>query len=422
MTGSLEAHRLKAYFFRWPDSKAKSDPEFFMLFVARPPRQGGLIFLLLVTGSICMSSLIPVMGFFIIEGLGEPAWKVGFYTGIALPLSMLINRWFGEKLDQGVRVRRLLLVSVSAFICFCMVLASIPSFVLLVLLGAPLMSIANGSSSTTFTYGRLYAEQAGFDITRTNSWLRMGISLAWMIGPALAYVLIDQFGFMVTFAVSGAAGVLWLLLCFSCVPADYAGPQRSREKDKAEKTDWGMLLAALCCLFFAVSNTLFVSAMPLFFIREAALPGYAPGLSLSIKCFLEIFAIFASARLAQRFGVRGVIYAAAIAGTVTMVLFTQVSSVVGVVSYAALEGLYYGLFAGVAITFVQSFAPEKPGRATAIYMNSLFMGGMIGSVSMGFIATAFDFRTVLLFSAASLASAIVVLVFTRGAGNKQPVS
>lgn len=390
-----------------------------MLFAARPPRQGALIFLLLVTGSICMSSLIPVMGFFIIEGLGESAWKVGFYTGVTLPLSMLINRWFGEKLDQGVKVRRLLLVSVSAYIGFCMVLASIPPFALMVLLGAPLMSVANGSSSTTFTYGRLYAEQAGFDITRTNSWLRMGISLAWMIGPALAYVLIDQFGFTVTFAVSGIAGAVWLLLCFLCIPPDFAGPQRSRRKDMAEKTDRPMLLAALCCLFFAVSNTLFVSAMPLFFTREAGLPGYAPGLSLSVKCFLEIFAIFASARLAARFGVRSVIYAAAIAGTVTMVMFTQVSSVAGVVAYAALEGLYYGLFAGVAITFVQSFAPEKPGRATAVYMNSLFLGGMIGSVSMGFIATAFDFRTVLLFSAASLASAVFVLIFTRGIGTNR---
>ena len=72
-----------------------------------------------------------------------------------------------------------------------------------------------------------------------------------------------------------------------------------------------------------------------------------------------------------------------------------------------------GLFAGVSISFVQSFAPDRPGRATAVYMNSLFLGGMIGSVSMGIIASATDFRTVLYVAACSSVVALIVLMATR---------
>jgi SET family sugar efflux transporter-like MFS transporter len=45
-------------------------------------------------------------------------------------------------------------------------------------------------------------------------------------------------------------------------------------------------------------------------------------------------------------------------------------------------------------------------------MNSLFLGGMIGSVSMGVIASATSFQTVLYTAAFSAAAALFVLVAT----------
>ena len=103
---------------------------------------------------------------------------------------------------------------------------------------------------------------------------------------------------------------------------------------------------------------------------------------------------------------------AACLAAVSMVLFAQVTALWQVLAIAVLEGTYYGLFAGVAISFVQSFAPDRPGRATAVYMNSLFLGGMIGSISMGFIASAASFQTVLYTAALSATAALAVLLAT----------
>lgn len=55
---------------------------------------------------------------------------------------------------------------------------------------------------------------------------------------------------------------------------------------------------------------------------------------------------------------------------------------------------------------------HRPGRATAVYMNSLFLGGMIGSVSMGFIASAADFKTVLFVAAGASLAAFTILLAT----------
>ncbi|GAB4527943.1 MAG: MFS transporter [Roseibium sp.] len=383
-----------------------------MSFLVQLPRQAALILLLQFCQSLGVSALIPLMSFFIVDGLKAEPWQVGFYTGLLMPMTLVANRWAGERLDHGFGVRRLLSISVAAFVALSALLTQVSSLVMLIVMIAPLMSLANMGAGTIFTFGRLYAERHELDIARFNSWLRMTVSLAWMIGPALSFTLVASHGFAAAFAGALAVGLVYLALWYLAVPAEFRAPQRTKRKTDRDGVNRGLLVSGATCLGFVVTNSLFVSAMPLYFVRETGLPGSTPGLSLSVKCLLEIFVIFGSVRLAERIGTRQVLMLAACLSAVSMVLFTQVSALWQVLAISVLEGTYYGLFAGVAISFVQSFAPDRPGRATAVYMNSLFLGGMIGSVSMGFIASATDFRTVLFVAAVSSLAALITLIAT----------
>lgn len=357
--------------------------------------------------------LVPLMGFFIVEGLGSAPWQIGVYTGLTMPMTLLCNRWVGEKLDQGLSVRLLLIVSIGAYLALAVLLTQTHSLIMLILLVSPLMSISNTGSGTIFTFARFYAEKAEFDVARMNSWVRMMVSLGWMIGPALSFSLVSQFGFQTAFLASFLAGTCYLLLGQIAVPKEFKAPPRSANPDDGNHFDQGLLLAGLVCLGFVITNALFVSVMPLFFIKHTGLPAYTPGLSLAIKCLVEMVVIFNSVRLAQLIGLRTVLGMSAILGTLGMLLFSTVTSVWHVALISVLEGIYYGLFAGVAITFVQSFAPDRPGRATAVYMNSLFLGSMIGSISMGVIASAADYKTVLYVASISSLLALIILMGTR---------
>lgn len=376
------------------------------------PRQVGLILLLQFTNSLGVSALVPMMSFFIVEGLHAEPWQIGLYSGLVMPLTLAVNRWAGERLDNRFPVKRLLIVSVLAYILLSALLTRITSLTMLLVLIAPLMSLSNMGAGVVFTFGRLYAEQQGMDVARVNSWLRMMVSLAWMIGPALSFSIVATFGFVFAFLSAFGIGIVYLVLWYVVVPAGFRSLRERRKTTGREPVNWGLQIAGLTCLGFVITNSLFVSAMPLFFVRETGLPGATPGLSLSVKCLLEVFVIFGSVRLAERIGTRQVLMLAACLAAVSMVLFAQVTALWQALAIAVLEGTYYGLFAGVAISFVQSFAPDRPGRATAVYMNSLFLGGMIGSVSMGFIASATSFQTVLYTAALSAATALVVLVAT----------
>jgi len=376
------------------------------------PRQAVLILSLQFTQSLGVSALVPLMSFFIVEGLGAPAWQIGLYTGIVLPLTLIANRWAGERLDHGFAAKRLLLLSVAAFLVLTALLTQVSSLWMLLILIAPLASLSNTGSGIIFSFGRLYADREGLDVPRINSWLRMTVSLAWMIGPALSFSLVASFGFVAAFVTAFAIGLVYAALWQIVVPAGFKSAPRENQTHDKDPINWGLLVAGLICLGFVITNSLFVSAMPLYFVQEIGLPGATPGLSLSVKCFVEVFVIFGSVRLAERIGIRQVLMLAACLAAASMLLFTEVETVWQVVFVSSLEGTYYGLFAGIAISFVQSFAPERPGRATAVYMNSLFLGGMIGSVSMGFIASAMDFKTVLFVAALSSAAALVTLIAT----------
>ncbi|CTQ56976.1 Sugar efflux transporter A [Roseibium album] len=383
-----------------------------MLFSPQLPRQVLLILLLQFTNSLGASSLIPLMSFFIVEGLGSEPWQVGLYTGLVMPLTLIANRWAGERLDQGFLVKRLLLISICAFVTLTALLTQVSSLLMLILLIAPLMGLANMGSATIFTFCRVYSEKMDLDVVRINSWLRMTVSLAWMIGPAVSFTLVAQFGFSVAFSAAFGVALFYLLLGSTVVPSSFRSTRKPRSDGTDTPINWGLTIAGLICLGFIITNTLFVSAMPLFFVQETGLPGSTPGLSLSVKCLVEVFVIFGSVRLSRVIGTRQVLMLAACLAATSMILFTQVSEVWHVIAISALEGTYYGLFAGISITFVQSFAPDRPGRATAVYMNSLFLGGMIGSVSMGIIASATDFKTVLYVAAISSVIALVILFAT----------
>jgi len=383
-----------------------------MICFPRLPRQVVLILLLQFTNSLGVSALVPMMSYFIVEGLNAEPWQIGLYTGLVMPLTLAVNRWAGERLDNRIPVKRLLIVSVLAFVTLSALLTQITSLLMLLVLIAPLMSLSNMGAGVVFTFGRLFAEQQGMDVTRVNSWLRMMVSLAWMVGPAFSFSIVANFGFVFAFLCAFGIGIVYLILWYIVVPTGFRSTRERKKTSGREPINWGLQIAGMTCLGFVITNSLFVSAMPLFFVRETGLPGATPGLSLSVKCLLEVFVIFGSVRLAERIGTRQVLMLAACLAAISMVLFAQVTALWQALAIAVLEGTYYGLFAGVAISFVQSYAPDRPGRATAVYMNSLFLGGMIGSVSMGFIASATSFQTVLYTAAFSAATALFVLIAT----------
>lgn len=373
--------------------------------------------LLLLVGVMSTSAIVPFMGVYIVEGLGKDPWMISLYSAMTILVALVVNRQFGEWIDAGRRVRPLVLVCIVAFaIANCAVLI-VQSYWILISVGFLCFGIASAAVSTMYSFGRLYAEREGLNITRYNSYLRSMTSLGWMISPALAFFMAGQFGYLAVFKMALGLAAVWAVLWYFVMPADFSVEPRVKPgADKApipEVFNRPLWYAAFACFCFSLAHMLCSNALPLFYIQEVGLPTFAPGLSFSIKTFVEIIAILSSPLLISRLGARSALLCAAVLGVLAFWVLSLVTNLPLLIVGSALEGLYYGLFAGVGITFVQSFAAGRMARATSLYMNGLFLGGLIAGASMGLIAQFFDFKTAIQLASLGTIAAFVVLFATR---------
>lgn len=372
---------------------------------------------LLLVGVMSTSAIVPFMGVYIVEGLGKDPWMISVYSAMTLVVALIVNRRFGEWIDQGRRVAPLVLVCIIAFFIANCAILIVQSYWVLVSVAFLCFGVASAALSTMYSFGRLYAEREGLNIVRYNSYLRSMTSLGWMISPALAFFVAGQFGHVAVFKVALGMAGLWFILWYFVMPADFAvepraapGVATAAEPEAFNRPLW---YAAIACFCFSLAHILCSNALPLFYIQEVGLPTFAPGLSFSVKTFVEIIAILSAPVLIRRVGARNALLGAAVLGIVAFWVLSSVSNLTTMIVGSALEGLYYGIFAGVGITFVQSFAAGRMARATSLYMNGLFLGGLIASSSMGLIAHFYDFRTAIQLASLGAIAAFAVLLATR---------
>ncbi|SFK26990.1 MFS transporter [Celeribacter neptunius] len=366
--------------------------------------------LLLLTGTCATASLIPFMGVYIVEGLGKAPLHITLYALVVLPLTLLTNRHFGERIDRAKPIAPLILISLIAYVIAALSNLVLHSYLALVLIAAPCMALANGAVSSMYSYGRLMAEREGWEVARYNSYLRATTSLGWMIAPALAYSLAGAFGHRWVFALGLGFATLWFLIWLVTMPKSFAAPARDRGAQAGEEALRGPLwLAAAVCFLIALAHVTATGAIPLFVLSELGLPAATPGMMLSVKTAMEIAVILFTPVILKRLGARG---ALSLSGGLAMVvygMFANAQTQVQVLILAGFEGVYYGVFAAVGLIYMQGFAGERLGGATALYMNALFLGGLIANLVMGAVAQVRGFGASLLTASGFAALALLFL-------------
>lgn len=385
--------------------------------------QAALILALLLSGVLCTAAIIPYISVYIVETLGEEPWLISIYALITLSLTLIINRQYGEWIDNGKRIAPLVLASIIAYALAVSSILLWPNYWTLICIASPCLAVANAAVSTMYSFGRLFAERHGLNIQRYNSYLRAMTSLGWMIAPALSFSIAGIFDTWAVFKFALTLCGFWALLWLIVMPKNFSQPSTEESSVPSYTRRSGrnseLLLATGVCLTFALAHSMSTTALPLFYIREAELPTFAPGLSLSIKTFVEIIAILSSPWIMSKLGPRNALRMAAVLAICAFAVLSQVTTLYGLIAGAALEGLYYGLFAAVGLSFVQDFAKGRMARATSLYMNSLFLGGLIASPLMGLIAQFFSFAMAIKLSAIWAVGALLILTFTQHKRNIQ---
>lgn len=372
-----------------------------------------MIALLVFIAGSTNAAVVPFIGFYIIQVLGHPPATVGFYSVTAALASIVASRVYGERVDTGMRVRPLLLLSV----CGALVAAAAASFghmALLVAVTATGMGLSNAASTLIFSYGRYHGRVKGLDTVAYNAFLRTMVSLAWMLVPAAAYLIFDVAGAKAVFVNAMLMAVIWGGLALVVVPLNQTSPMERRPQAEGDtRRNMPLLLAAAASFCMSFAHALCASALPVFLVREVGLPDYAPGLSLSVKCAMEVLLILLAPRIMRRISARLLLSGAAITAIIAFNIIASVTTLPAMLVGAAMEGAYYGLFAGTCLTFVQGFARGRTARATALYMNSIFLAALFAVPLMGFVSQYASFGASIRLASVGAGAALLLLFLTR---------
>lgn len=362
------------------------------------------------------ASLVPLIPVVMIKDLGRLPWELGVYTFILMATTMLLNTLAARRVRSGFPITVLLIISaVCQFIAACTLSLSLPFWVLVPLLS---LSLAGAGSSVPlyYTLGRHLAEQNHVNAVSFNALLRTVTSLGWIIGPFIAFTAYAVVGYNVL-----AYGVFIASLFYIALTV-YLHKKMNRkvrivnadntaEAIQHQSIDKRTALSATLFIFvFSFCHILTTTSLPIFFVTEVGLADSLPGITVAIKSIAEVFCILISPLLIRRIGMHtGLTLSAGIA-VIAFVTLANVHTPIQAMLGAWLEGTYYGIFAGISLTYVQSLFSGDHNSANASYMNGIYAGVLLAGPLSAVIAQIDSFQTNITLSTLIMSVWLVYLI------------
>ncbi|MCE0801074.1 sugar efflux transporter [Buttiauxella sp. A2-C1_F] len=325
----------------------------------------------------------------------RPFWVGMFYTVNAIT-GILVSLALAKRSDNRGDRRKLIMVCCVMAVANCVLFAFNRHYLTLITIGVMFASIANTAMPQIFALAREYADNSAREVVMFSSIMRAQLSLAWVIGPPLSFMLALNYGFTTMFLIAAGIFVISLALIFFALPsvarieqpADVALTQVSGWKDKNVR----MLFIASMLMW--TCNTMYIIDMPLWVSTDLGLPESLAGLLMGTAAGLEIPAMILAGYYVKRFGKRRMMVIAVAAGVLFYVGLILFHSRTALILLQLFNAVFIGIVAGIGMLWFQDLMPGRPGSATTLFTNSISTGVILAGVLQGALAESFGHHSV----------------------------
>ncbi len=325
----------------------------------------------------------------------RPFWVGLFYTVNAVA-GIMVSLLLAKRSDNRGDRRKLIMVCCLMAVANCVLFAFNRHYLTLITIGVMFASIANTAMPQIFALAREYADSSAREVVMFSSVMRAQLSLAWVIGPPLSFMLALNYGFTTMFLIAAGIFVISLALIFFALPsvarieqpADVALTQVSGWKDKNVR----MLFIASMLMW--TCNTMYIIDMPLWISGDLGLPESLAGLLMGTAAGLEIPAMILAGYYVKRFGKRRMMVIAVAAGALFYIGLIMFHSRAALLFLQLFNAVFIGIVAGIGMLWFQDLMPGRPGSATTLFTNSISTGVILAGVLQGALAESFGHYSV----------------------------
>jgi SET family sugar efflux transporter-like MFS transporter len=338
----------------------------------------------------------PTLSLFLSREVGvAPFWVGLFYTvnaiagiGVSLALAKRSDR-------QGDR-RKLIMFCCLMAVGNALLFAFNRHYLTLITCGVFLASLASTAMPQLFALAREYADSSAREVVMFSSIMRAQISVAWVIGPPLAFMLALNYGFTTMYAIAAGIFVISLVMIALWLPS-VARVEQPADVPVTQVSGWNdknvrMLFIASTLMW--TCNTMYIIDMPLWISSELGLPDSLAGVLMGTAAGLEIPAMILAGYYVKRFGKRKMMVTAVAAGVLFYAGLLMFHSREALMGLQIFNAIFIGIIAGIGMLWFQDLMPGRAGSATTLFTNSISTGVILAGVIQGALAQSYGHASV----------------------------
>ena len=337
----------------------------------------------------------PTLSIFLTDEVhARPAMVGFFFTGSAV-IGILVSQFLAGRSDKRGDRKSLIVFCCLLGVLACTLFAWNRNYFVLLFVGVFLSSFGSTANPQMFALAREHADKTGREAVMFSSFLRAQVSLAWVIGPPLAYALAMGFSFTVMYLSAAVAFIVCGVMVWLFLPSmqkelplatgTVEAPRRNRRDT--------LLLFVICTLMWG-SNSLYIINMPLFIINELHLPEKLAGVMMGTAAGLEIPTMLIAGYFAKRLGKRFLMRVAAVGGVCFYAGMLMAHSPVILLGLQLLNAIFIGILGGIGMLYFQDLMPGQAGAATTLYTNTTRVGWIIAGSLAGVVAEIWSYHAV----------------------------
>ncbi|EFC4285286.1 sugar efflux transporter SetB [Escherichia coli] len=353
----------------------------------------------------------PTLSIFLTDEVhARPAMVGFFFTGSAV-IGILVSQFLAGRSDKRGDRKSLIVFCCLLGVLACTLFAWNRNYFILLFVGVFLSSFGSTANPQMFALAREHADKTGREAVMFSSFLRAQVSLAWVIGPPLAYALAMGFSFTVMYLSAAVAFIVCGVMVWLFLPSmqkelplatgTVEAPRRNRRDT--------LLLFVICTLMWG-SNSLYIINMPLFIINELHLPEKLAGVMMGTAAGLEIPTMLIAGYFAKRLGKRFLMRVAAVGGVCFYAGMLMAHSPVILLGLQLLNAIFIGILGGIGMLYFQDLMPGQAGSATTLYTNTSRVGWIIAGSVAGIVAEIWNYHAVFWFAMVMIIATLFCLL------------
>ncbi|MBJ0013704.1 sugar efflux transporter SetB [Escherichia coli] len=353
----------------------------------------------------------PTLSIFLTDEVhARPAMVGFFFTGSAV-IGILVSQFLAGRSDKRGDRKSLIVFCCLLGVLACTLFAWNRNYFVLLFVGVFLSSFGSTANPQMFALAREHADKTGREAVMFSSFLRAQVSLAWVIGPPLAYALAMGFSFTVMYLSAAVAFIVCGVMVWLFLPSmqkelplatgTVEAPRRNRRDT--------LLLFVICTLMWG-SNSLYIINMPLFIINELHLPEKLAGVMMGTAAGLEIPTMLIAGYFAKRLGKRFLMRVAAVGGVCFYAGMLMAHSPVILLGLQLLNAIFIGILGGIGMLYFQDLMPGQAGSATTLYTNTSRVGWVIAGSVAGIVAEIWNYHAVFWFAMVMIIATLFCLL------------